>query len=163
MKKKNRKDRKDMFAKNDEEKRSRLWKTVMTVSTVLIIIIAAFFVIKLFTSNPLEGTWIHEDSGLILTIQGEDTVSIEWPEEFDGAKVKVPMECSVNKDMKILTLSTQESDIQKAAKDVGESVSQSDIQAAAESLQGNYDYSIEQKQLILTEREYGEQLIFQKR
>ena len=51
-----------MFAKNDEEKRNRLWKTAISVSTLVIILIAVFFVIKLFTSNPLEGTWVREDS-----------------------------------------------------------------------------------------------------
>ena len=61
-----------MFAKNDEEKRNRLWKTAISVSTLVIILIAVFFVIKLFTSNPLEGTWVREDSDLMLTISGED-------------------------------------------------------------------------------------------
>ena len=59
-----------MFAKNDEEKRNRLWKTAISVSTLVIILIAVFFVIKLFTSNPLEGTWVREDSDLMLTISG---------------------------------------------------------------------------------------------
>ncbi len=34
-----------MIAKNNEEKRNQIWRTVMAVSTVLIIIIAAFFVV----------------------------------------------------------------------------------------------------------------------
>ena len=36
-----------MIFKNSEEKRNTAWRTVMTVSSVLIIIIAAFFVVKL--------------------------------------------------------------------------------------------------------------------
>ena len=44
-----------MIYENNEEKRSTLWRTVLTVSSVLIIIIAVFFVVKLFTANPLEG------------------------------------------------------------------------------------------------------------
>ena len=71
-----------MFAKNDEEKRNRLWKTAISVSTLVIILIAVFFVIKLFTSNPLEGTWVREDSDLMLTISGEDQAVVQWPEEW---------------------------------------------------------------------------------
>ena len=70
-----------MFAKNDEEKRNRLWKTAISVSTLVIILIAVFFVIKLFTSNPLEGTWVREDSDLMLTISGEDQAVVQWPEQ----------------------------------------------------------------------------------
>ena len=55
-----------MIYENNEEKRSTIWRTILTVSSVLIIIIAAFFIIKLFTGNPLEGTWISEDSGAVL-------------------------------------------------------------------------------------------------
>ena len=46
-----------MIYENNEEKRSTIWRTILTVSSVLIIIIAVFFIVKLFTGNPLEGTW----------------------------------------------------------------------------------------------------------
>ena len=50
-----------MSRKRDEEKRSRLWDVVMTVATALIVIVAVFFIVKLFTANPLEGTWKYPD------------------------------------------------------------------------------------------------------
>ena len=40
----------------------------MTVSSVLIIIVAVFFVIKLFTANPVEGTWVSEEGDVTLVI-----------------------------------------------------------------------------------------------
>ena len=46
-----------MIAKNDEEKRSWLWRIVSSVSTVVIILIVAFFLTKMFRANPLEGRW----------------------------------------------------------------------------------------------------------
>ena len=57
----------------------------MTVSSVLIIVIAVFFGYTLFTSNPLEGRWVNEGSGLVMRIQGNGSASIEWPDESDGA------------------------------------------------------------------------------
>ena len=57
-----------MILKNNEEKRSTLWRTVLTVSTVLIIIVAVFFIVRLFVGNPLKGTWVSEDSGAVLEI-----------------------------------------------------------------------------------------------
>ena len=108
-----------MFAKNDEEKRNRLWKTAISVSTLVIILIAVFFVIKLFTSNPLEGTWVREDSDLMLTISGEDQAVVQWPEEFESADVRVSVECSVDTDMKVITLHTDAAELQKAAEETG--------------------------------------------
>ena len=70
-----------MIFKNDEGKRNSIWKIVMSVSTVLIVIIAAFFIIKLFTANPLEGTWHSTDNGLTMTVNGDGTAEFEWQEE----------------------------------------------------------------------------------
>ena len=140
-----------MFAKNDEEKRNRLWKTAISVSTLVIILIAVFFVIKLFTSNPLEGTWVREDSDLMLTISGEDQAVVQWPEEFESADVRVSVECSVDTDMKL----------QKAAEESG--VDTAKLDTALQKLDGTYEYNLEQKELTLTEREYGSQMTFTKK
>ena len=46
-----------IIAKNDEAKRSKIWTVVTLVSSVLIVLIAVFLLTKLFTTNPLEGSW----------------------------------------------------------------------------------------------------------
>ena len=58
-----------MIAKNDEAMRSRIWKISTMVSSVLIVIIAIFLLTKLFTTNPLEGSWVNEDGSLELKVQ----------------------------------------------------------------------------------------------
>lgn len=149
-----------MFAKNDEEKRNRLWKTVMTVSTLLIIIIAAFFVIKLFTSNPLEGTWMQEDSGMELSIRGEDSAAIRWTEEFGSEETEILLSCTVDTRMKTLTLEYEEEAVRDAAKSSEGAADVSQIEAALQNVTGTYEYNLVQKELTLTEREYGEQMTF---
>lgn len=160
MKLKKRKDDRKYVCKNDEEKRNRLWKTAISVSTLVIILIAVFFVIKLFTSNPLEGTWVREDSDLMLTISGEDQAVVQWPEEFESADVKVSVECSVDTDMKVITLHTDAAELQKAAEESG--VDTAKLDTALQKLDGTYEYNLEQKELTLTEREYGSQMTFTK-
>ena len=51
-----------MLLKDNEEKRNIAWRTVMTVTSVLIILIVVFFAVKLFTSNPLTGNWENTDA-----------------------------------------------------------------------------------------------------
>ncbi len=43
------------IAKSNEEKRSMAWRIVISTASVLIILIGAFFLFKMFTGNPLEG------------------------------------------------------------------------------------------------------------
>ena len=71
-----------MLAKNDDHTRSIIWRSVMSVTSVVIILIAVFFLVRMFTMNPLEGTWDYEDSDLIMTIKGNNTAIIKWPDEL---------------------------------------------------------------------------------
>lgn len=45
-----------MIENNDEAKRSKIWTVVTSVTSVLIIIVAIFLLMKMFTGNPLEGS-----------------------------------------------------------------------------------------------------------
>ena len=65
-----------MIYENNEEKRSTIWRTILTVSSVVIIIIAIFFIVKLFTGNPLEGTWVSEGSGDKIEITDDNQMII---------------------------------------------------------------------------------------
>lgn len=130
-----------MILKDNEEKRSTLWRTVLTVSSVLIVIIAAFFIVKLFTGNPLVGTWVSEDSGDVLEIRdnGELTVT-----PSDGGE-PVEAGCTVDTKTKVLNVQTESSGVSEG------------------ELSGTYNYNVEQDMLTLTEREYGDQLVFVRR
>ncbi len=150
-----------MAEKSNEEKRNQIWRAVMAVTTVLIIIIAAFFVVKLFTANPLEGTWVHEDSSLVLTVKNNGKAVIEWPEEGKGLSVE--MDYSIDKDAKIFTLTVSDESIQKAADASGEEGAKEALTSSAGALEASYDYNIEQRELTLTEREYGNQMVFDKK
>lgn len=152
-----------MIARDNEEKRNRLWKIVMSVTTALIIIIAGFFVIKLFTANPLEGKWAHEDSDMYITIKGNGTATLQWLEEFEPQKVVVAMRYDIDRDMKTFTFQADVSAIRKAAESAGDIVTEETLASAVNAVEGTYDYSIEQRKLTLTDREYGDQMIFDKK
>ena len=131
-----------MILKNNEEKRSTLWRTVLTVSTVLIIIVAVFFIVRLFVGNPLKGTWVSEDSGAVLGIL--DDGELKMSGTGDGGSEEISATCVVDTREKILTVHT-------------------DFGTSEGVLSGSYDYNLEQDILTLTEREYGDQLVFIRR
>ncbi len=149
-----------MLAKNDDHTRSIIWRSVMSVTSVVIILIAVFFLVRMFTMNPLEGTWDYEDSDLIMTIKGNNTAIIKWPDEFDGNQIAVSMDYDIDSKTKTFSLRLNTDAVKKAAD--SESISEDVITQALDRLDGTYDYNMEQNQLTLTDREYGSQLIFEK-
>lgn len=149
-----------MLAKNDDHTRSIIWRSVMSVTSVVIILIAVFFLIRMFTMNPLEGTWDYEDSDLIMTIKGNNTAIIKWPDEFDDNQIAVSMDYDIDSKTKTFSLRLNTDAVKKAADSEG--ISEDVITQALDRLDGTYDYNMEQNQLTLTDREYGNQLIFEK-
>ncbi len=149
-----------MLAKNDDHTRSIIWRSVMSVTSVVIILIAVFFLVRMFTMNPLEGTWDYEDSDLIMTIKGNNTAIIKWPDEFDDNQIAVSMDYDIDSKTKTFSLRLNTDAVKKAA-DL-EGISEDVITQVLDRLDGTYDYNMEQNQLTLTDREYGSQLIFEK-
>lgn len=149
-----------MLAKNDDHTRSIIWRSVMSVTSVIIVLIAVFFLVRMFTMNPLEGTWDYEDSDLIMTIKGNNTAIIKWPDEFDGNQIAVSMDYDIDSKTKTFSLRLNTDAVKKAADSEG--ISEDVITQALDRLDGTYDYNMEQNQLTLTDREYGSQLIFEK-
>ena len=149
-----------MLAKNDDHTRSIIWRSVMSVTSVVIILSAVFFLVRMFTMNPLEGTWDYEDSDLIMTIKGNNTAIIKWPDEFDGNQIAVSMDYDIDSKTKTFSLRLNTDAVKKAADSEG--ISEDVITQALDRLDGTYDYNMEQNQLTLTDREYGSQLIFEK-
>ena len=151
-----------MLSKEEELKRSRLWQIVMTVSSVLIIVIAAFFLMKMFRSNPLEGTWRSEDSDMVLSIKKSNSLTVNIPEALEGEGIRMNLDYSIDKDEKTISIKMNESAKEKAVKNSDGQLTGDTIESAMSVLLTTFDYSVDQKELTLTEREYGEQMLFVK-
>lgn len=129
-----------MILENNEEKRSTLWRTVLVVSTTILVIVAAFFIIRLFVGNPLEGAWVGEDSGVVIEFLNDGQFRMTDIGE-DAGKEEISASFEVDTKEKILTVHT-------------------DLGTAEGVLSGTYDYNLEKDTLTLTEREYGDQMVF---
>ena len=100
---------------------------------------------------------------LVMKIQGNGTVVMKWPDEFDGEEIAVSMNYDLDKEAKIFILHRDDEAIKEVVKKAKGAVTTDRLNTAISSLEGSYDYNIEQNQLTLTEREYGEQMVFEKR
>ena len=66
-----------MLMEQNEKGRDTIWSVVMAVTTVLILLIGIFFLTKLFTANPLEGTWSDTENGMVLHIKSDGVMEVK--------------------------------------------------------------------------------------
>ncbi len=152
-----------MFTQEQEVKRSKEWNIVMTISSVLIVVIAVFFLFRMFHSNPLEGTWVNEESDMTLKIKGGSTIVMEVPGALDGNDLELNLNYTIDRSEKMITIEADDAEIQKAVEASDGTVTEEAVKNEADQITSSYDYSVEQDEMTLTEREYGDQLTFVKK
>lgn len=144
----------------NEEVRSRVWRIVMTGSTVIIIVIAAFFLVRMFRSNPIEGTWFCEDLDIEMAVKGSSSIEITVPEILEGEDVKVDLDYTIDKEEKTLSIKLDEEDMESVIEKSDGVLTEEILTSCVGPILTSFDYSVDDDVMTLTEREYGEQYTF---
>ena len=152
-----------IIAKNDENKRSTLWMAATIGSSVVIILIAVYLLTKLFTSNPLEGSWEYEDGSLSMTIKANGTLTVSVPELSDNEDVDVLMNYTLDRDEKTIAIHLDDDEFERLLEVSDGKYTKEMLSQAVDSVVTTFNYSVDRSCLTLTEREYGEQMIFLKK
>ena len=152
-----------IIAGNDEAKRSKIWRIVTLVSSVLIILIAVYLLTKLFTTNPVVGNWESEDETITLNIDKNNTVKVGVSDIAENIDASVKMDYNIDRQSKIITIAENEEQLEKAVQDADGAYTLEELKNAIAVLDSSFEYSVDGKQMTLTEREYGEQLTFNRR
>ena len=152
-----------MIANNDEAKRSKIWTVVRAVTSVLIVIIAIFLLMKMFTGNPLEGSWTDEDGNMDLKIGRNGQMTVILPASGDGEETQVPMTYTLSKESKTISIQEDDNKIQEIAEKSNGQYTEETLKNAVQSIGTTFEYSIDGGTMTLTEREYGEQMMFNKK
>ena len=152
-----------IIAKNDENKRSTLWRVAAYGSSVLIVLIAVYLLTKLFTSNPLEGSWEDEDGNIGITIKKNGTVIVNVPEFGSDKGVDVRMNYALDKEEKTISIHPDEKEFERLSEASGGQYTKEELYQAVTPVVTTFNYSVDRSYLTLTEREYGEQMMFLKK
>ena len=144
-----------IIAKNDEDKRSRVWNYVTGITTVLIIIVAGYFIYQGFFGNPLEGKWKHDESDMILEVDDHNEAELDWKNLIDGKDVEVELGYT-------LDIKAKQEELDETAKELGDNVTATEVEQAINSVLTTFNYSVDGTKLTLTEWDYGDQMIFEK-
>ena len=152
-----------MIANKYEAKRSKIWTVVTAVTSVLIVIIAIFLLMKMFTGNPLEGSWTDEDGNMDLKIGRDGQMTVILPASGDGEETQVPMTYTLSKESKTISIQEDDNKIQEIAEKSNGQYTEETLKNAVQSIGTTFEYSIDGGTMTLTEREYGEQMMFNKK
>lgn len=99
-----------------------------------------------------------------MTIQSDDQVELQFDNLQDVSGLNVTMDCQVDKSEKTLVIrGLQQSEIDKILEQYDGQLTESALDTALSKFETSFDYSMERQTLTLTDREYGEQMIFDKK
>lgn len=146
-----------MKKRYDEMERSKIWKVVMISSTIVIFLVLIYLLTKLFASNPLEGRWKFPEGDMELQIKGGQKGQIRLYGLEDEITIKV--DCVMDKEAKTLRIKANEKALRKWTQ---AGYKEEEVLTQIAPLVNTFYYSLEENRLILTEREYGEQLVLVK-
>lgn len=150
-----------IIAKNDEDKRSRVWNYVTGITTVLIIIVAGYFIYQGFFGNPLEGKWKHDESDMILEVDDHNEAELDWKNLIDGKDVEVELGYTLDIKAKQITFTVKQEELDETAKELGDNVTATEVEQAINSVLTTFNYSVDGTKLTFTEWDYGDQMIFE--
>ncbi len=114
----------------------------------------------MFTTNPVVGNWESEDATIALKIEKNDTIQVDITDIAENTDAAVEMNYSVDMKSKIITITKDEEQIDKAVEKADGAYIKEDLENVLDDLDSSFSYSIDGNQLTLTEREYGEQFTF---
>ncbi len=152
-----------LIAENDEARRSRIWWVAILVSSVLIVIIAIYLLMKMFTTNPLEGKWESEDGDFTLGVGRNGKMTVALPDIAEGVDADIEMSYTLNMDDKTVTIRENGAELDRLVQESEGAYTREMLESALAGVMTTFDYNVEGEQLTLTEREYGEQLTFIKK
>lgn len=130
--------------------------TVRNIAALVALVVLVFFLVDGFAGNPLEGTWENKELGIDLIIDKKNCVVLEWKEYDEVKSVKYTYELD-RKEKQITFQKTTE-----AAAKIGSGKMTDEQIEDAEYFVDTFDYSVDGKDMILAEWDFGEQLTFTK-
>ena len=127
-----------IIAGNDEAKRSKIWRVVTLVSSVLIILIAVYLLTRMFTTNPVVGNWESEDATIALKIEKNDTIQVDITDIAENTDAVVEMNYSVDMKSKIITITKDEEQIDKAVEKADGAYTKEDLENVLDDLDSSF-------------------------
>ena len=136
-------------------------RIILLLAAVVIIVVGIFFAKQLLLGNPIQGKWSTMKGDYYLII--EDDNEAELVVLIEDKLVEMDIQYEMDKKTRMITfLLPTTSMYDEAVEEFDGKVSVAELSDKVEVIFTSFEYSMEQDTLTLTEREYGEQMIFKR-
>ena len=129
----------------------------MIISSVIIIFVAVYLLIKVMNENPVAGEWMDDDGNYSFNIQNNGKLYVT---DYTGEETQeMELLYKIDKESRMIAISSDETVLENILE---ASESEHALDAIETELNDNtviFNYSVDNDQLVLTERDYGDQLI----
>lgn len=143
----------------NETARNKVWRIVMVSSSIVIVLVGVYLMIRLFTNNPLEGAWQYEDGDILLILKNEHQGIVRLQGTEEGTTIDVKVDYTLNKEEKTLSIHESKEETDRLVK---KGYSRELLENQMGVITNTFDYNVEKDRLTLSEREYGDQMVFLK-
>ena len=136
-------------------------RIVLLLAAVVILVVGSFFAKQLLFGNPIQGKWSTSKGDYFLSIEDENEAEVFVL--VNDELVEMDIQYELDKKSRIITFVLPAmSEYDEAVEELKGKVSVAELSEKAEVFLTSFDYSMERDTLTLTEREYGEQMIFKR-
>lgn len=130
----------------------------MFISSVIIVFVAVYLLIKVMNENPVVGEWMDDDGNYAVNILNNGKLYVTDYTEGEETE-ELELLYKIDKENRMIAISSDEKVLEDAME---ASESEHAVDARETELNDQtviFNYSVDNDQLILTEREYGDQMI----
>ena len=130
----------------------------MVISSVIIVFVAVYLLIKVMNENPVVGEWMDDDGNYAVNILNNGKLYVTDYTEGEETE-ELELLYKIDKEHRMIAISSDEKVLEDAME---ASESEHAVDARETELNDQtviFNYSVDNDQLILTEREYGDQMI----
>ncbi len=143
------------------QKRLSKHRIVLLIAAGVLVIVALFFAYEFLWGNPLQGKWTTSKGEYFITIEKDDgDTDVDAVILVNEELVRVELECELDKKAKTIAFHSEPDDYEDDVKHFKGTVTAVDLHEHLQSLLKAFDYSLDKDTLTLTDREYGEKIIF---
>ena len=99
----------------------------------------------------------------MLAIRGNNDMSVRLSGVYEDSNIKIRLNYTIDKDEKTISIKADEASLKEAAEGSDSAFTVSGLESEISILTNTFNYNVEKNKLTLTEREYGDKLVFQKK
>ncbi len=140
------------------EKSNRIWRTGLIVSSVIIVFVAGYLFMKAFNENPVVGKWVDDDGNYTVNILNNGVLYVTDLSEGEEAK-EYELAYKLDKKTKVIAILSEQESLEYIVDTADTEYMEDVVESELSDQTVTFSYSVDNNELVLTDREYGEQMI----